>query len=128
MNTVSLDLAKQLKANGFPQETYFYITFDKFENQEKLKQYSPAYLPADKKHIPDDWYAAPTADEILDVLKDYIIVKRSNGELEISVNWCVNDDSEEGFHMDDHKIVGKNTSLAEAAGEMYLYLKKSNLL
>lgn len=130
MKTVSLELAQSLKEAGFPQDTHFYITFDKFENTEKLVTYSRALIDGKehKKHIRDDWYAAPTAEEILEQLPASVIDKetRENTPLRIyrGSDWLVS------YHVTFNRpfLEAKDKCLAEAAGKMYLYLVENHLL
>lgn len=66
MKTVSLELAKQLKENGYPQMSDFSWTRDaELQNQTEYKLL--VINPAHKAHWVE-YIASPSADEILEKL------------------------------------------------------------
>jgi len=139
IKTVSLELAKQLKEAGFPQETAF--SWVKPKEAMEYVLWHERQLTSDEVKDWDD-IAAPTAEEILDELPWKIekIWKAPNGNeikdwyLEIykhdfdkkignSDKWNIvySEGQVNWIHLSDQ-------SLAEAAGKMYIYLKKQGLL
>ena len=124
-HVVSLELAKQLKEAGYPQETLFYWIGIEGEvgdlcrkgeapladfilnNDEKLKKYVPEGF----------CYAAPLASELGEHLKflgNYLeITHWKHG-------WRVYDKDHGGFQED--------FNLSDCLAKMWLYLKQNNLL
>lgn len=130
MKTVSLELEKLLKEKGFPQETAFYLINwhqDASNEKDELKYGKP------DKDLMYFTYAAPTADEILDLLPDHI---KKDGEFYFIV--IIKTPTEYGVRYENSgKIdyIGTDggggileDSLADAAAKMWLYLKENNLL
>lgn len=118
MKTVNLELSKSLKEVGYEQEpmaAYWY--------QSKLArgewQYSINLFPGKQidwdGYKEDQFFASPTADEILEKLPRQMEVKKS-GVLEFPYWVKVGDDEMTG------------ESLADAAAKMWLYLRKEGLL
>lgn len=112
MKTVSLQLATQLKEAGFPQESYFswisdddghwHVEDSSLFSKEELQEYA---------------FAAPTAEEVLEKIpgKEFAkIWKSPDGHYYIP----------EEYNFADNL----SFTLAEAAGKLYLYLKKEGLL
>lgn len=137
MKTVSIELAKQLKDKEFPQEnSYFYWTF--WSSKEKPKPKNILMNKEEIKHgtnisINIKKIAAPIAEEILDQLPWSFRPKEDNmHEIEIfkTGKWSINYRNRvDGFSMlleGDERIF--ETILADAAAQMWLYLKKNNLL
>ena len=69
MKTVSLELSKQLKESGYPQETEFcyYRNADEYHFLRNPTINDKYLLP-----FPDKMYASPTSDEIFDELPKQI--------------------------------------------------------
>lgn len=135
MKTVSLELAKQLKEEGFPQETEFYwvkpydINND-YTGDEPVIDWKEwlEHVEMEKSII----CAAPTAEEILEKLPDGVFVKEADNDcfLEIRKNSKV-EYVFEASYMDWKKVIGYREygiTLAEAAGKMWLYLKENKLI
>src|SRR2546430_114196 len=83
MKTVSLELAKQLKEAGYPQYSEFmwsnwYYGELKFgEGKENFQgEYRIIHIPP--FNDPKNQFAAPTADEILDSIEDFISLNRGS--------------------------------------------------
>src|SRR5260221_9303906 len=112
MKTVSLELAKQLKEAGYPQDSYFWYS------QRNYSKQSPIDL-RNKKGYADNW-SAPTADEILYRLPGNIYTSKEG--LGFRVQQGVTGDATSRYA---HCI--QNKSLADAAAKIWLYLKKNNL-
>lgn len=134
MKTTSLQLSKELKANGYPQVAEFYLWTKKGdEERATLSRYTN--LSLEYQH-PDYQtagliFASPTADEILDKLpeetkdfqngiKDNLwleITKECNGEYKI-------------FYKSNYTLgqAFYDIELANVAAKTWLYLKKENLL
>lgn len=120
---VSLDLAKELKENGFKQESLFvWIDFgDGFVVKEMLPS-----MPTFGENF--EYYSAPIATELLNELPEVIVVKNK-----VHSFWCNKIDGlyrcgydencleEYGFQEDDK-------SMANAMAKLYLELKKEGLL
>jgi hypothetical protein len=134
MKTVSLELSKQLKEAGCPQETHF--VWNIFEDhtlegghseEERASLVTHEY--ASKKPVwkySDDFHASPTADEILDQLPIKIEVENTYWELTIEHHFSGVWGLRYGFEV---AVTGlSNGSLADAAALMWLFLKKEGLL
>lgn len=127
--TVSLELAKQLKEAGFPQETYFYYDKAFYADKYKLRG-------GRSNHVhPDYVHSAPTAEEILEYFPQNQI-EYDLGHDEIDVLELRIEKNEQGmwfvwFGMGTHYEMlfeAEEESLVEAAGNMFLFLKKEGLL
>jgi hypothetical protein len=119
MKTVSLELAKELKEAGYPQDTYF-------------QWFEDGSLVHTESRNPLRCIAAPIADEILDLLPAYTalpfflyIWKDDKGLYRIV--YCSSADLVSGGKQPNYPVE-KQKSLAEAAGLMWLYLKKNELM
>jgi hypothetical protein len=113
---VSLKTAMQLRANGFPQDTYFCYTKGSKDREYFVSPSLTAFSFDD-----DGWYAAPTAEEILEHIRIY----ETTITLPNEINDCYLldvDVYEPGNHTHFNYQTYQST-LAEAAGEMWLYLK-----
>jgi hypothetical protein len=118
---VSLETAMQLKANGFTQETYFCYSKGSRDREYFVSPSMTAF-----SFDEDGWYAAPTAEEIL----RHIRIHETTITLPNEVNDCyllVVDVWDAGNHTSFNYQTYQPT-LAEAAGEMWLYLKNEGLL
>lgn len=118
MKTVSLELSKQLKEAGYPQEASHYWCWN--------PNVQPNLAVNDQGHRPetggnDMFCASPTADEILDQLPELkgwdLLVKL------YSPDWYI---VYELWHGDSlYESIGQwDDSLADAAAKMWLYIKK----
>lgn len=142
MKTVSLELAKQLKSAGFPQESEFWykkiLTSDKLPSLIHLNKVEVelAKIASYKSGLSANYCSSPTADEILDHLPDRIVADEAMCfDLNIWSNpsyprWVVSywwdEDTRRKSGMDNKNI--SDNSLADAAAKMWLYLKNNNLL
>ena len=117
---VSLQTAMQLRAHGFSQETYFCYTKD-FVNREYFVSPSHTAFAFD-----DEWYAAPMAEEILNQIK----IDETNITLPNDINetYLLVVDLWENGNRTNFTYQTMQSTLAEAAGETWLYLKENNLL
>lgn len=124
MKTVILKTAKQLKANGFPQNSFF----GWYKPMEVWK--TGVYWRAFKGS-----FAAPTAEEVLEELPKHI-GKNENYQPVLTIS-IFDEDKESDLHwkvayVENDKegsvIQFWDNSLAEAAGKCWLYFKKEGLL
>jgi hypothetical protein len=125
MNTTNLELSRELREAGYPQESYFY--WEKWITEEE--GYSLLHYISITEWNEDDknrMFASPTADEILERLPLFI---KDNGHgrgrlvVEKGINgWTV------GYINDWGRMNKNDKSLADAVAKMWLYLKKNNLL
>jgi hypothetical protein len=136
---VSLELAKELKENGYPQDTVFAWS-------ERLKGTGHTWDPYDgtgkyevipntsSEHPLDHKYAAPTASEIGGQLPEYVsddwflemYKDRSNSKDEewYLVRYVDND----GIGSTEIKVGFNEPCEANARAKMWLYLKRNRLL
>jgi hypothetical protein len=133
IKTVSLELAKELKEAGFPQETdLFWASTGVCPSGHVIpKERVPVY------QIEFSAIAAPTAEEILGRLPPVIKFMEKTDVSTIGWKrlymWMGGDqfDNVRSFHIgfnDRPETAIKEINLAEAAGRMYLYLKEQDLL
>lgn len=140
IKTTSLELSKQLKENGFPQQTQFkYLKptrefIDSDEDTDWKILLEKGFYKGEQYMIGSAnctrIYAAPTAEEILDELPYKIeydgdlliwdIVRMEAPKDYWKVSYMRNDVSQ--------IILFVEETLVEAAGKMWLYLKQNNLL
>lgn len=128
IKTVTLETAKKLKEAGFPQETEFYWN-DAHENRLSDGSWDkiPARLLA-KNHYygtspNDDFYAAPTAEEVLDELPMKIFLEEIVVPIKIYFDetiWIVG----YGQMMKNFQIFKESMSLAEAAAKNVFVFKE----
>lgn len=134
MKTVSLELSKKLKQNGYPQEdSHRYWHTNKHGHTPVICKYSINHFAITDVEI----YASPTADELLDLLPRKI---EKDGktyywelqplEYEYSI-WYLDRwrGIEKGivFTIPNGRYL-KADAVADAAAKMWLYLKDSDLL
>ncbi len=129
MKVVNLGLAKQLKEIGYPQETGkigFYWSIPEDKEEHAFVKY--ARIPDENNELykasGNKSFAAPSADEIIDRLPLDVSFNKFEEGLYM-VRWL------EKVSMDNpmakyHREIEGN--LAEAAGRMWLYLKKEKLI
>jgi hypothetical protein len=122
MKTLTLETAKKLKEAGFPQESYFvwqykYDSWDGGTEDIKLtntRAEDESYQQNDSRVSYLKYFAAPTAEEVLEQLPEYYALHRQQNFFR-----CFGG---ENIHHED----GENG--AEAAAKMWLYLKEHELL
>jgi len=131
MKTVNLELSKELKAAGYPQNISKFM----WQVVQIDEKYTPEvfFLESEESTARySTFYASPTADETLDQLPMTIQPNnRGIGHLEINRY-----NQTKGFwglwyKQGSGEIIGDSIggeSLADAAAKMWLYLKKENLL
>ena len=117
---VSLQTAMQLRAHGFTQETYFCYTKG---SQDREYFVSPSHTAF---AFDDEWYAAPMAEEILNQIKIYVTTITLPND--INETYLLVVELYENGNMTEFSYQTMRYSLAEAAGEMWLYLKENILL
>jgi hypothetical protein len=152
MKTVSLELAKQLKKAGYPQEGERFWGEDhegaRLFSHNTYKDYSAATYSGKKKlfyktldngnDIYEDFIVgvSPTADEILEQLPDDIYDKKEDGWFTLTIHKVTDrEDHYEGWEVLYKEVNGnlvfcieKEVSLSDVAAKMWLYLKENNLL
>lgn len=129
--TVSLQLAKELKKAGFPQETQFYYQGVQKEIDNE-KGYALNFKENLYSHKDIINVAAPIADEILGKLPAIIKYNNLVPHLMIEKSWLRGEwywmvyfaDYSVGTILDGQS----DLTLANAAAKMYVYLEKHNLL
>lgn len=117
--TVSLDLAKELKKLGFPQDTYFY--WSKNMDLKNWKIENRQFYKIDKRSD----MSAPTTEELLEWLPD--IVRGRNAWImgrykEHFIIKYTNKDNE----LDSIQTTG--IGLANCLAEMVIYLAKNKII
>lgn len=118
MNTVSLQLAQELRKAGFPQETEFWWKVWPISGAAHIEFGGKEYW----KETGWDIWAAPTAEEILERLPIQLKTKEFLSIQKFNTYWVGYGVGTKIYkHFDSE-------SLAEAAGKMYLYLSKEGLL
>lgn len=126
----SLDLCKQLKEAGYPQERATYFRWLNFGDLIDGKDFRT--LLSENFNSEDDtkeWYAAPLATELLEQLPREINDEEW-GDCTLVIHpwiknkWNVGYNAEEGEPFYDVD----NASLPDALASMYLWLKKEKLL
>lgn len=140
IKTVTLETAKKLKEAGLPQESTMW-----YPKEHKLSGYRGYFVTLEKSvsedAIEDDKYlekdiAAPTAEEVLDELP---LVLDKHCYLKVFRQDTPGNYNEKYWHIaynENRHTCGKpsqmawqfETSLAEAAAKMYLYLAEKGLL
>lgn len=127
MIITSLELSKQLKEAGFPQEAEFYYLDDGYGYRYQFNEVSFAALGLE---LNDKVVFTFSAEEILERLPEAISFKKDVYWLSI----CKDDSKNLGWEIsysppaDRSLALQTGKSLAEAAGEMWLYLNKEGLL
>lgn len=142
IKTTSLELSKQLKENGFPQESKFwYVNTGEDQNPENYILVVDA--PTSEAFSEAEMYAAPTAEEILDLLPVYAQFEKESLPFEFRMHKAIGGEFPDEYEIfycryrriitdkeDNYQERGRcwSESLAEAAGKCWLYLKKEGLL
>lgn len=145
MKTVNLELSKQLKEAGYPQESAEHeycgghVWYHDDQIEGKFEECGSTDLLGkdqycNKEELTCEYFiASPTADEILDKLPEHVgeILKKGSGGLTISkykdeyaVWYCSAKDRTSLFG----PTLTHFGTLADAAAQMWLYLKKEGLL
>lgn len=106
---VSLELAKQLKDEGYPQESAFEY-FLGSDGKGYLSESVPERL-GDEPAM----FSAPTAAEIIEKISSLEILKRKT-------------DYVVGLPRETNKMGFRDSSLVNSLAKMWLYLKKEGLL
>lgn len=131
MKTVSLELSKQLKEAGYPQESYFLWKKYRLNGEIKWKltnEYPDDMYPADAI------FASPTADEVLEKLpseiqKDGHFYSIAISKTRINHFWVDYRyfSRHKIFHLRDYEY-SPIESLANAAAKIWLYLKEKGFI
>jgi hypothetical protein len=125
--TTDFELNKELKENGFKQDSLFYHTI---WNGQEYKGHIFQFSELNKKYQENDGHtliSAPTAEELLEELP--IKVKHDNEIYTLKITR-----SDPLFYVSYVDILDINIGfsckekLCNALAEMWLYLKKNNLL
>lgn len=133
MKTTSLETSKLLKQAGFPQSTHFRWADLRIDEIADGKQLEICSHPED---IHNFSFAAPTAEEVLNELP---LVLDKHCYLKVFRQDTPGNYNEKYWHIaynENRHTCGKpsqmawqfETSLAEAAAKMYLYLAEKGLL
>mgnify|MGYP001002826508 CR=1 FL=1 len=122
MKTVSLEIAKQLHEAEFPQESF--LCWFEFKHGWDLAPTATMLTEVRRirsGYVGKEIIQAPTADEILDELPEYV----DNRYMSI---W--KEDGVWFFEYDEHTEIPiiKGNCLVDACAKMWLYLKKEGLL
>lgn len=141
MNTVSIELAKELKEAGFPQGglSFNWIMVD---GEYRVYHVSAEFRLIDYKSSVEKVCSAPTAEEILESLPVFVQFEKESLPFSFRIEKEIGGDFPDEFVVlyvrysktinseRDYQERGRTTneSLAEAAGKMWLYLKRNNLL
>lgn len=122
MKTTSLELSKQLKEAGYPQEDHAHY-WGGIGNWGLWCKH--VIDDMDSRETRFEWVASPTADEILDVLpmdiKGHKSIQMGKWDGKYVIRYELLDNSLAGFREDEE-------SLAAAAAKMWLHLKKEGLI
>lgn len=133
MNRVSLELAKQLKDAGFPQ--------DKAEKHHYGGNIGEAINKKESiiEHVTKNKWAIPSADEILDELpamivfnyededtEYYLVIEKYPHSNHYELIYVTDGEHSSIYDNGDCRQTGK--TVADAAAKMWLYLKENDLL
>lgn len=126
MKTVSLELAKQLKEKGYPQDTYAVWEIGTDGNPYLEINYSSN--DADKPRL----FACPTADEILDNLPQILKIEDKTYQLFISMGldrqYFIVYANEKDYHDNMELPIIMRKDITETLARMWIYLKENDLL
>lgn len=134
MKIVSLELAKQLKEAGYPQNYSEFYWLTRFQEKESILQNKSAIAMG---IYYDQSISAPTADEILEQLpfrldhsrEHYLIIgKQYMGHY--AIGYCYKKRSSHMNIMINQKgnIIFVDPELPNVLAKMWLHLKENNLL
>lgn len=121
MKTVNLELSKQLKEAGYPQESCFWWE-DLFDGNAQLSDNRRLSVKGVK------YWSSPTADEILEQLPAQIKNKRLQIDKMPAGEFCISYIPFNESDSEEIVIMGTTPTLADAAAKMWLYIKKEDLL
>jgi hypothetical protein len=141
VQTVSLKLAKQLKQKGFPQDTDFFWhnsvnVFGEAMDKPLITYDDPDNGKCEDEGHKHNYVAAPTAEEIIKFLPHYIHWDNSHADSFLRMGKGIGGTDFDIFYRGTpyesrgYKNIDSiyGDTLAEAAGKMFLYLKKEELL
>lgn len=139
--TVSLEMAKKLKASGWPQKDYFLCSCCCFAQVEFIEpEPDTGWWRCSECWLEDDGISCPTADEILRRLPGIILTMESPCVLEahfyptlapphVTVGYMAAGLNETGWRTWKGKMLCEEAdTLANAAAAMTCYLADNNLL
>ena len=122
---VDLEIAKELKKNGFPQDTYFYHEAARSINEEEyIKIIDKNYNKLGGAYF---YYSAPTTAELLKGLPNFITIE--NYVCILSINRALG-----GMfyvlYRGNKKISNcfKDKKLSKALARLWIYLKKEGYI
>jgi hypothetical protein len=119
--TTSFELSKELKENGFKQDSICFFC-DITHSHEKPKMSLCIKTPFVSER---DKISAPTAEELLEELPEKIIYSETFKQywyLKINIH------NQYGFNVSYGNYNTQDKKLCNALAKMWLYLKKNNLL
>lgn len=129
--TTSLELSKELKENGFKQDSIYTLSKDSLSNRYELCFIHP-------QEIKEDEYSAPTAEELLEELPKDLFINDKSYHLciyyAVSKYRCIYERLYKEYGCElireilNKEIISDNEKLCNALAKMWLYLKKNNLL
>lgn len=131
MITVNLELSKQLKEAGYPQENHEFYWLEQV-SPGRSKTYPDGMfrlVRGKETSLPEQFvFASPTADEILEQLPAQIKNKRLQIDKMPAGEFCISYIPFNASDQEEIVVFGTTPSLADAAAKMWLYLKKEGLL
>ena len=121
--TVDLETAEKLKEAGWGQESVFMFYGKQPYCETCGRDIDPKFRLMKNlgKKTELEKISAPTAEEILRELPDYITYKHIEGKWEVIMDVSQIPNGKKDIWFDDE-------SLSNAAAKMYIYLKENNLL
>ena len=135
---VSLELAKQLKEAGYPQESLFYVDEASKQTTYPNTEFRKIIREVDGKLTNTEYFSSPTASELLEELPNYISDTPDGFYLHIA-KW--HEEIEKEPYQCFYKPAKGNVKRAfenfaefrgnttqDALAKMWLYLKQNNLL
>lgn len=115
IKTVSLELAKQLKETGFPQDAEYWYSIDLENAFYNLFMDNDDRRRSQRNDDSFEWIAAPTAEEILERLPLSTSIRRNRNDYSCHAQ------------IQGVRVIRENTA-SEAAGLMWLCLKEKGAL
>lgn len=137
MKTVNLELSKQLYMARYKQETEYIWLRNVHTDKEAYLTHSDNFKGTFESEyeggVHYEEYAAPTADEILELLPVWLVVEVDGTKYNLLLSimrhiecWSITYGVE---RLTSHPITGtREDSLADVAAKMYLYLAENQLL
>jgi len=124
---VDLEIAKELKENGFQQESEFYWQDVRWKN--KYGKFGGLELRNSNKGVNTAHvYSAPTSDKILKELPVSISIDNKTYCLEIHKIYIDEDCIHQGYIVRYEDKIFDNGKLSNALAKMWLYLKKGGYI